>query len=33
VAHDMLRRRLLDQDPIVDYPFITRVDAQMLSSK
>jgi nicotinamide-nucleotide amidase len=32
VAHDMLRRRLLDQDPIVDYPFIERLDMQVLSS-
>jgi len=31
VAHDMLRRRLLDENPVVDYPFITRHDARVLS--
>ena len=30
VAHDMLRRRLIDEDPIVDYPFISRLDSQVI---
>ncbi len=30
VAHDMLRRRLLGENPIVDYPFIERRDMQVL---
>ena len=29
IAHDMLRRRLLDEEPIVDYSFITRVNADV----
>ena len=28
IAQDMLRRRLLGENPVVDYPFITRRDAQ-----
>jgi len=30
IAHDMLRRRLLDEEPIVDYSFITRVDTDVV---
>lgn len=30
VAHDMLRRRLLDENPIVDYPFIRRQDFRLI---
>jgi len=30
VAHDMLRRRLIDEDPIVEYPFISRLDSQVI---
>ncbi len=30
IAHDMLRRRLLDEEPIVDYSFITRVDTNVV---
>ena len=29
IAQDMLRRRLLDEEPIVDYSFITRVNADV----
>ena len=29
VAHDMLRRRLLDEDPVADYPFISRLEAKV----
>lgn len=32
VAHDMLRRRLLGGNPIVDYPLIERRDMQVLNS-
>jgi len=31
VAHDMLRRRLIDAEPIVDYPFIPRRDSTVLT--
>lgn len=31
VAHDMLRRRLLGENPIVDYPFIERRDMHVLT--
>ncbi|MDC1527856.1 CinA family nicotinamide mononucleotide deamidase-related protein [Gammaproteobacteria bacterium] len=31
IAYDMLRRRLLDEEPIVDYSFITRVNANIVS--
>jgi nicotinamide-nucleotide amidase len=30
IAQDMLRRRLLGENPIVDYPFITRRDSRIL---
>lgn len=32
VALDMLRRRLLDEDPVVDYPFIARRDRRTLET-
>jgi nicotinamide-nucleotide amidase len=31
VALDMLRRRLLDETPIVDYPFIPRTEDQIIT--
>ncbi len=30
VALDMLRRRLMDENPIVDYPFIPRTEERIL---
>lgn len=30
VAHDMLRRRLLDEEPVADYPFISRLESDVI---